>query len=199
MVGVVVILGFSYSRLQADEPMLKKVGWSNHAGEDFEMVGDSELPDFPTPVVVTDKRGRAKWTVSIPVNHEFPLEPKMYADICQQNVEVAKHVADLHSHTHNLMQAHYGYYHVDPNFMDVAEAEEHGLLPGPEAKTSMHEDGLVGEKQDSLVESEVCEKSMTFLLQTGDAGLGKTLMMLWTAYGLAKKENRAFFLDDSNW
>ncbi|KAJ8122386.1 hypothetical protein ONZ43_g1405 [Nemania bipapillata] len=31
------------------------------------------------------------------------------------------------------------------------------------------------------------------------AGLGPTLMMLWTAYGLAQKEKRAFFIDDSRW
>jgi len=163
------------------------------------MVGDEELPDFPTPVVVTDKRGRAKWTVSIPPDHEFPLTPKMYADICHQNMEVAMHVEDLHSHSHKVHQAHYGYYHVDSNFMDVAEAEAHGLLPGAAAKTSMVEDELVGETQNSLIESDVCERSMTFLLETGDAGLGKTLMMLWSAYGLAQKEKREFFLDDSRW
>jgi hypothetical protein len=40
---------------------------------------------------------------------------------------------------------------------------------------------------------------MTFVLETSDAGLGKTLMQLWTAYGLAKKEGRDFFIDDSRW
>jgi hypothetical protein len=172
------------------------IGWENHAGQQFEMVGDEELPDFPTPVVVLDKKGRAKWTVSIPPDHEFPLEPKIYAEICQQNIEVSNHVADLHSRTHS---ENYGYYHVDPYFMDVAEAEDNGLLPGPKAKTSMKEDEVVGENQNSLIEEDVCEKSMTFLLETEDAGLGKTLMMLWTAYGLAMKEGRGFFLDDSRW
>lgn len=161
------------------------------------MVGESELPDFPTPVVVTDGRGRTKWTVSIPPDHEFPLQPKQYADICSQNMEVANHVAGLHGNKHN---GHYDYYRVDPHFMDVAEAEAHGLLPGSKAKTNMKEHGsLIGEKKDGLIESGVCEKTMTFLLETHDAGLGKMLMMLWTAYGLAQKEGRHFFIDDSRW
>lgn len=199
LVGVVVITYYGLSRIRTGHTGLVKVGWENHAGEQFEMVGDEELPDFPTPVVVTDKRGRAKWTVSIPPHSQFPLKPSDYLEICQQNMEVAIHVADLHSHSHKIQAAHYDYYHVDLNFMDVAEAEAHGLLPGPKAKTSMKEVGLVGEVQDSLIDSDVCKKSMTFLMETGDAGLGNTLMMLWTAYGLAQKEGRDFFIDDSRW
>lgn len=175
------------------------MGWSTNSGEEFEMVEDSELPDFPTPVVVTDKRGRTKWTVSIPPAYQFPLAPKQYAEICQQNIEVANHVSDLHAHM-TRPHFHSEYYHVDPYFMDVYEAESHGLLPGPKAKTAMREDGLlVGEKADGLIDSGVCEKTMTFMMETSDAGLGKTLMMLWTAYGLALKEDRHFFIDDSRW
>ncbi len=173
------------------------VGWPTDAGNQYEMVGEPDLPDFPTPVMMTDKKGRARWTVSIPPDHEFPLAPKQYADICSQNAEVAMHVAKLHGHREHAV--HHDYYHVDPNFMDVAEAEAHGLLPGPKAKTSMKEDELVGETGGELIESEVCEKSMTFVMETEDAGLGKTLMMLWTAYGLAQEEKRAFFVDDSRW
>ncbi|KAL8713515.1 MAG: hypothetical protein Q9220_002377 [cf. Caloplaca sp. 1 TL-2023] len=47
--------------------------------------------------------------------------------------------------------------------------------------------------------SETCEKSMTFVMESVDAGLGKTLLGLWMAYGLAQEEGRAFFIDDSNW
>ena len=199
MLGVVVILYYGLSRIRIDRS-LRPVGWATNAGDEYEMVGESELPDFPTPVVIKDKKGRSKWTVSIPPDHEFPLEPKQYAEICSQNMEVAMHVADLHSHTHREHAAHYGYYRVDPNFMDVAEAEAHGLLPGPKAKTSMKEDEVVGERTGGqLIESDVCEKTMTFVMETGDAGLGKTLMMLWTAYGLAQKEGREFFVDDSRW
>jgi hypothetical protein len=180
-------------------PSVKAVGWATHAGDQYEMVGESELPDFPTPVMITDKRGRSKWTVSIPPDHEFPLQPSQYAEICQQNMEVANHVADLHRHMHRQHAPHFEYYHVDPNFMDVAEAEAHGLLPGPQAKTNMKEDGVRGETQDGLIEMAVCEKTMTFVLETHDAGLGQPLMMLWTAYGLAQKEGREFFVDDSRW
>ncbi|RDL34570.1 Uncharacterized protein BP5553_07698 [Venustampulla echinocandica] len=199
--GVLVILYFGVTTLRLHHP-IEAVGWAANSGNQYEMVGDTELPDFPTPVVVTDKRGRAKWTVSIPPDHEFPLDPKQYAEICSQNKEVATHVADLHSHKHREHAAHFGYYHVDPNFMDVAEAEAHGLLPGPKAKTSMKgQDGsVIGDStDDGLIVADVCEKSMTFVLETHDAGLGKTLMMLWTAYGLAKKEGREFFIDDSRW
>ncbi|KAG0651060.1 hypothetical protein D0Z07_2301 [Hyphodiscus hymeniophilus] len=199
LLGVLVILYYGVSRIQMDRP-IRAVGWATNAGEEYEMVGESEVPDFPTPVVVTDKRGRAKWTVSIPPDHEFPLKPEQYVDMCSQNMEVAMHVADLHSHSHREHAAHYGYYHVDPNFMDVAEAEAHGLLPGPKSKTNMKEDELVGEMTGGqMIESDVCEKSMTFVLETADAGLGKTLMMLWMSYGLAQKEGREFFIDDSRW
>jgi hypothetical protein len=198
LVGVLAIVWYGFSSLQQGRPR-KAVGWANHAGDQYEMVGDTKLPDFPTPVMVTDKRGRSKWTVSIPPDHGFPLEPIQYAEICQQNMEVANHVADMHRHMHVQHAAHHDYYWVDPNFMDVAEAEAHGLLPGPKAKTSMKVDELIGENTDGLIESNVCDKTMTFVLETSDAGLGKTLMMLWTAFGLAQKEGRHFFIDDSRW
>ncbi|KAF4636094.1 hypothetical protein G7Y89_g1995 [Cudoniella acicularis] len=198
--GVLLILYFGFTTIQLGHSV-KPVGWATNSGEEFEMVGDTELPDFPTPVMITDKRGRAKWTVSIPPDHEFPLQPEQYRDICTQNTEVAIHVADLHKHIHIEHAAHHGYYHVDPYFMDVAEAEAHGLLPGLKAKTSMNvkEGALVGENTDGLIVSDVCKQTMTFVLETHDAGLGKTLMMLWTAYGLAQKEGRDFFVDDSRW
>lgn len=195
LIGVLIISLYALTRTRTSHKDLR-VGWENHAGEQYEMVGDEQLPDFPTPVVVLDKKGRSKWTVSIPPDHEFPLKPEIYREICMQNKEVAAHVLDLHSHAKG---AKHDYDWVDPNFMDVAEAESHGLLPGPKAKTSMKVDELVGENLDSLIEEDVCKKSLTFLLETDDAGLGTTLMMLWMAYGLAEKEGREFFIDDSRW
>ncbi|APA06631.1 hypothetical protein sscle_02g014010 [Sclerotinia sclerotiorum 1980 UF-70] len=196
--GIAMILYFCSSSPWLERPMTA-VGWATDSGNQYEMVGESELPDFPTPVIITDKRGRSKWTVSIPPNHEFPLTPTQYADICSQNMEVAATVADLHSHVHREHTAHYDYYHVDQNFMDVAEAEAHGLLPGIKTKNSVKDDSLVGEKKGDLIDSDVCDKTLTFVLETSDAGLGKTLMMLWTAFGLAQKEGRHFFVDDSRW
>ena len=198
MLGVLLIVHYGFTRVDTSS-QLRNVGWDTNAADQFEMVGDAELPDFPTPVVVTDKRGRTKWSVSIPPDSPFPLEPAAYAEICTQNTEVAMHVASLHAHASREHAAHYDYYHVDPYFMDVAEAEAHGLLPGVSSKASVRGDALVGEELGSLAQYDVCEKSMTFVLETTDAGLGKTLMMLWTAYGLAQKEERAFFVDDSRW
>jgi hypothetical protein len=166
------------------------------------MIGEDKLPDFPTPVVVSDKRGRAKWTVSIPHTYDFPLEPEIYEGICRQNMEASNHVADLHKYKHVTHQAHYDYYHVDPYFMDVAEAEEHGMLPGTgsRAGSASGSDGsIIGENKDGLVDKQICEKSMTVIMESSDAGLGRTLLMLWMAYGLAQKEERAFFVDDSRW
>lgn len=178
------------------------MGYSLQDGEEYEMVGEDMLPEYPTPVVIADKRGRAKWTISIPPSYDFPLQPKDYADICKQSMEVATHVGDLHSHRHVQHAAHYDYYHVDSNFMDVAEATEHGMLPGLGKggwESAGKEGAMVGEVVDQLIENEVCEKSLTFVMETGDAGLGRTLLALWMAYGLAEKEGRAFFVDDTRW
>ncbi|KAH8815168.1 hypothetical protein F5884DRAFT_667530 [Xylogone sp. PMI_703] len=193
--GVVVILYFGLRRVQLDHPV-RSIGWANNADKQYEMIGDADLPDFPTPVVVNDLRGRAKWTISIPAGHSFPLKPAQYVEMCQQSMEVAHHVEDLHAHKHKTHAAHYSYYHVDPNFLDVDEAEEHGLLPGGKAK---QQHTMVGENTAGSLEAQVCERSMTFVLESHDAGLGNSLMMLWTAYGLAQKENRSFFVDDTNW
>jgi hypothetical protein len=196
--------GFTQINLGYSRP---KMGWGVHDDQEYEMVAGGQLPDFPTPVVVSDKRGRAKWTVSIPLTYDFPLEPEAYSEICRQTMEVANHVADLHNHRHVAHAAHYDYYHVDPYFMDVADAVKLGLLPGPtgrqESKSWKHRAGkdgsIVGEDKDEMAEKEICTKSMTFVLETSDAGLGPTLMMLWMTYGLAQKEERAFFVDDSRW
>lgn len=193
LAGVLVFLYYGLTTLQSGRGR-KPVGWATHSGEEYEMVGDSELPDFPTPVVVTDKRGRTKWTVSIPPEYKFPLEPREYAEICQQNMEVANHVADLHAHIVRP-HSHHGYYYVDQHFMDVAEAEAHGLLPGLKGKTSKESGSLVGVAEGNSV----CEKTLTFVMETSDAGLGRTLMMMFSAYGLALKEEREFFVDDSRW
>lgn len=121
-----------------------------------------------------------------------------------QSMEASSHVADLHKHKHVTHQAHYDYYHVDPYFVDVQEAEDYGMLPrtsttGWESTKSGEDGSIIGESKDGLVDKEICEKSMTFIMESSDAGLGQTLLMLWMAYGLAQKEERAFFVDDSRW
>lgn len=172
----------------------------------YEMIEDDTLPDHPTPLVVADKEGRPKWTISIPSSFDFPLQPEVYNDICGTMKEARDMVLEIDHKKKKTHQAHYDYYHVDPNYMDVAEAVESGLLPKPGMAT-LHggfstpgdAGNVVGQDENDLIEAEACSRTMTFVMETGDAGMGPTLMMLWTAYGLSQKEGRDFFVDDSRW
>lgn len=185
------------------------INYLSQDGLAYEVVGADELPDEPSPIMVTDQRGRSKWTISIPEHFSFPLKPEQYRDICELSHDVATHVAELktpgsgHGHA-----GHHSYYHIDPNYMDIREAEEHNMLPGitskePKYKYLPNGAGLdVGETIDptsSTQEKKVCERSLTFVLETSSAGLGETLLALWMSYGLAAKEGRAFFVEDRNW
>ncbi len=187
-------------------PAIPVLRWTPGPRDNYEMVGQDDLPDFPTPVVVTDKRGKAKWTVSIPSNYDFPLSPTQYADVCAKCREVSDRVHALRSHNHAMPQTYlsFGADSPDSSFVDVQEAEKAGLLPGMrnrDMRLSKQRQGgdLVGESMDSLVDKPMCQRSMTFVLESKDAGMGRALLMLWTAYGLARKENRAFFIDDTRW
>ena len=181
-----------------------------HDGDIYELVGDPKLPEDPMPVVVTDNRGKTKWTVSISALQEFPLKPSIYSDLCTRSKEISDYMLELKGHHIGRRQKHhFDYYHVDQNFMDVSEAEDRGLLPpskttpwnwksvaGVEDKGPMGEDAGTMHNQ---ADDEVCEKSITYVMETRDAGFGKTMMGLWMAYGLAVKEGRAFFIDDRYW
>lgn len=87
--------------------------------------------------------------------------------------------------------------------MDIAEAEKDLLLVARNNEMDHIENGLVGvdgSHENSLQRNmKICERSLTYILESPDAGLGSTLMGLWMSYGLAKKEGRGFFIDDSNW
>lgn len=171
--------------------------------KEYEMVGQDELPDFPTPIIVTDRRGRARWTVSIPPSYDFPLTTKEYFDMCEKCREVASRVRGMHSHSPaamnqiSFMAGDAG--NIDKYFMDVREAEQQGFLPSSKGKGSGRGGELLGVDGNSLVEKTICKSSLTFVLESDDAGLGTTIMALWMAYGLAKREGRAFFLDDTRW
>lgn len=175
-------------------------------GKAYEIVAADVLPDQPVSIVVTDQKGRQKWTVSIPSSVGFPLSPSEYTDICAQCDEISRHVANLKGQR----SVHHGYYDEDQNFIDVPDAEEHGLLPGPAGErkrpcsgriVGFDEDCHIGDGSSTSENSQgnVCERSLTYVMQTEDAGLGRTLMGLWMSYGLAQKEGRAFFVDDTNW
>ncbi|KAI2470024.1 hypothetical protein F4781DRAFT_198031 [Annulohypoxylon bovei var. microspora] len=201
VIGVALIT-FVIRAVVKKEVRVPVVSWALDNHEEYEMVGQYDLPDFPTPIAVTDRNGRSKWTVSIPPTYSFPLTVKEYSDICAKCQEVAAHVRELHGHTNQQPQT--DYYYEDPYFIDVRDAEKRGLLPGVEGKawkvTAQAQDGhLVGDRADGLVDKSICKTSLTFVLESADAGLGPTLMMMWMAYGLAQKERRSFFIDDSRW
>jgi hypothetical protein len=162
-------------------------------GGEYEIVSGGSLPEEPSVVMLSDKKGRRKWTVSIPAHHAFPLPPSQYHEICQQ----AEHVSqDMGQSTKRDAKKLLTYYYSDPFFIDVSEAQQRGLIPNPNRQ------GKIGEQDtpdDPLVGRRPCSKSLTYVMETSDAGMGNTLLGLWMSYGLAQKEGRAFFIDDTRW
>ncbi|KAK3336802.1 hypothetical protein B0T19DRAFT_350377 [Cercophora scortea] len=175
------------------------LAWTANPHDQYEMVAQDDLPDFPTPIIVTDRKGRPSWTVSIPSSHIFPLTADQYSDIYEKCREVSARVQDLRANKHGLQQAYLGFRpdSASRDFIDVQEAEKAGYLPRSAAVHNLMAagEGLRGES----VGEPVCETSLTFVLESSDAGMGRALMMLWTAYGLAQQEGRAFFVDDTRW
>ncbi|QDS72556.1 hypothetical protein FKW77_000589 [Venturia effusa] len=160
---------------------------------DYEIVAGDDLPDEPSAVIVSDRKGKKKWTVSIPPHHAFPLLPSQYYDICKQTEEIQEELA---REAGKKWRRGTGYYRRDPSFVDVKEAQEKGLIPNP------NKQGKIGEHEipdDPIAGRRPCGKSLTYVMETSDAGMGNTLMGMWTAYGLAKKEGRAFFVEDTRW
>lgn len=168
----------------------------------FNLANNAELPKDPVPIIFEDRQGRTRWTVSIPQDLSFPLRPRQYQDICRASEAVSKSVEAVSRRSRIMGKAsiHHTkqYYTVDRGFMDVDEVEAMNLLPSVLAQ---HHITVVGGSEDANHTSRlpVCEKSLIFALETVDAGFGHSLLALWLSYGLAKKEGRAFFVDDSNW
>ncbi|KAL8996113.1 MAG: hypothetical protein Q9169_004305 [Polycauliona sp. 2 TL-2023] len=171
---------------------------------EYNIAGQEPALQQPSPVVVTNTRHKSQWTVAIPRGAEFPLKPSQYARICAQSEDIVQQLHASTSHSH---------FHISPSesrrtatgFVDVQEAHDQGLLSNTVADQGNAEE-LVGvqsnnepETPDGRRDSNICEKSLTFVMETADAGLGKTLLGLWVAFGLAQEEGRAFFIDDSNW
>jgi len=160
-------------------PLLSVLPWATSTSRGSETEPRESLPNFPTPITLTDKRGHSKWTVSIPPNRAFPLTINEYASIGAKCGEISDKTNQEQSqdHGHSLQ------------FVDIQEAQNNGFLPKPRA--------AMKEAVDRDIPP--CAKSLTVVLESTDAGIGNTLMMLWTAYGLAQKEGRSFFLDDTRW
>lgn len=138
------------------------------------------LPNTPAPIKLVNGHGREKWTISIPPKMGFPLSPPQMTDLCSHCVEIAKQFSGGKNNA-------FDYSYTARDFVDIAEAR-------------LEEFSAV--KQQSDVDDKtkpICETSLTFVMQSEDAGLGKTLMQLWLSYGLAQKQGRSFFIDDTNW
>lgn len=146
-------------------------------------IGDA-LPEVPTAFKVSYKGGYSKWTVSIPQSHIFPLQSIHYQEICRQSQALKEGIAkESRLVKVKDWRRKEGYYCNDDTFLEIDEAQRLGILP------------LLNQAQPDVV----CERSLTFALDTEDASFGKSLLMLWLSYGLAKKEGRAFFIDDARW
>ncbi|OAQ72612.1 hypothetical protein VFPPC_00542 [Pochonia chlamydosporia 170] len=166
----------------------------------YEMVGQDSFPDFPTPIVVQDSKKRSKWTVSIPRNYEFPLSIKEYSSMNGLCREVSARARDLHHKTPLSDKISLSYDRPDDYFVDVHEAEKTGLLSIiPKGQPPKHSGHFSGLSFESMSGKPFCGKSLTYVLESPNAGLGEAVMTLWTLYALAKEQGRAFFIDDSRW
>jgi hypothetical protein len=151
----------------------------------FDLVDQSHLPDGPTALIVHDDKGDKKWTVWIPPELPFPLKPWDYAEICAQTDQLKQDLPDSSS----FFKKTPTYYTKHSKFVDVQDAIDTGLLPRPAEYLS----------EDAINHKSVCQRSLTFVMETDDAGMGNSLLALWLAYGLAQKASRAFFINDSKW
>jgi len=164
------------------------------------MVGGSQLPEEPSAVAVQDAKGKMRWTVSIPSNLEFPLRPDHYDHICRQSMELSTSIRK-EAQSANIAKRMLNYYQHDQYYIDVQEAEEQALLPP--SKAAGRPKGFV--EDEAIVDGfstaglKVCDRTLTYVMETEDAGFGNTLMRLWISYGLAKAENRTFFIDHTRW
>ncbi|KAF2876844.1 hypothetical protein BDV95DRAFT_602804 [Massariosphaeria phaeospora] len=170
-------------------------------GEEWEMVGDNSLPQEPSAIVVQDTKGNSKWTVSIPANYDFPLKPKQYHEICHQSMELSKQLRQEAHAASGIAKRMLNYYQKDQYYLDVQEAEAQALLPPAKSQgrpKSFVDDEATANKEptDGM---KVCDRSLTYVMETEDAGFGNTLLRLWMSYGLAMAENRTFFVDETRW
>ena len=177
----------------------------------YRLISDDIFLQGPTAVLITNPKGGSKFSLSLPRHLTYPLKPSEYANICFQSNDLARRLRYQSSRSGSShSQGSRGYYQTDPNFMDVEEAEDYEVLPiksNHDTYSNRHLSQLPASdhrKEESKNErtgsyGKVCEKTLTYVLETTDAGIGKTLMRLWLSYGLAKKEGRAFFIDDGHW
>lgn len=174
-----------------------------NADKQIDLINGAPIPDYPTPLIFQDQHGQPRWTVSIPSSFGFPLQHYEYERICSNNEGVRKSVEAMTGRPSRIQgksRPHFWkrpYYAADKTFMPVDEAESMALLPPmPEGQKHI---SVVGHVNESSSDLPVCQSSLTFVMETSEAGFGNTLLALWLSYGMAKKEGRTFFIDDSNW
>jgi hypothetical protein len=200
--GVVFLVWLVLSQVYgAEQQQQAAQGSWDGDGEEWEMVGGNKLPQEPSAVAVQDAKGKMRWTVSIPAAFEFPLKPEQYAHVCHQSHELAMQVRQDAQKTGGVARRMLGYYQKDMYFIDVQDAETQGLLPPSRAegrpKGFVDDDAIASGVATAGLK--VCDKTLTYVLETEETGFGTSLMRLWMAYGLAKAEGRTFFLDDTRW
>lgn len=114
--------------------------------------------------------------------------------------EVSARARDLHKKTPLSDKILLSYDRPDDYFVDVHEAEQTGLLSVvPKGQPPKHSGHFPGVSFESMSGKPFCDKSLTYVLESPNAGLGEAVMSLWTLYALAKEQGRAFFIDDSRW
>lgn len=174
-----------------------------NADKQIDLINGAPIPDHPTPLIFQDQHGQPRWTVSIPPSLGFPLEQHEYSRICSTSEGVRKSVDAMTSRPSRIQgksRPHFWkrpYYAADRTFMSVDEAEALNLLPAM-AEGQKHI-SVVGHPNTSSSDLPTCQSSLTFVMETTEAGFGNTLLALWLSYGMAKKEGRTFFIDDSKW
>ncbi|KAH0145344.1 hypothetical protein KCU90_g12452, partial [Aureobasidium melanogenum] len=174
-----------------------------NADKQIDLINGAPIPDYPTPLIFQDQHGQPRWTVSIPPSFGFPLKHHEYERICSASEGARKSVEAMTGRPSRIQgksRPHFWkrpYYAADRTFMPVDEAEAMTLLPAmPEEQKHI---SVIGHVNQSSSDLPICQSSLTFVMETSEAGFGNTLLALWLSYGMAKKEGRTFFIDDSNW
>ncbi|QIW96797.1 hypothetical protein AMS68_002315 [Peltaster fructicola] len=140
-------------------------------------ISPAAIPHKAGGLPFVDDAGKERWTIYIPPNDSFPLSTPEYQHLCRD----AKRLRGTKWSVQQLLRPSGRDTFHDTSFMDVDAVEASGVL-----STSTN------------ISPGTCQKSLTFIMD-GDASFGKTLLLLWMSYGYAKRDGRAFFLDDSAW
>ena len=204
---LLTLLFYCISSAISKNRMIPWAPWYLQGSEvEYEMVSQDDFPDFPTPIAITDKTGGTKWTFWVPPSHDFPQHVRYYSDVaakCHEVADLVRQVAhDKLGHQRTL--PFFRPKNDDPNFVDVSEALDLGMLPrltpAPEKVSGVRRSsGPVGVFMGNGKSQPACKKTMTFVLESAHAGIGSAIMLLWIAYGVAQSQGRAFFIDDSRW